>query len=276
MISIQKTAVGFVALALLAATPVLALEAGVSTGAGAAAGGVGVAAQADAKIELRITKAKERASQEIDRRIARLNELNTKVQAMTRVSATQKATVANTVSTEVASLTALKAKIQADTDLQTLKTNIQSITKSYRIFMLVIPQGRIEVAADKIMTVTGSLTTFAGKLKAKIDAAASAGKDVSTMTTSYNEMTASVADAKVQADAAVSLVANLKPDNGDKATMDANSQALRDAKAKIKAGLKAIDDARADARSIIKELKSLGLEANAKMNSEVQTAGNTQ
>ncbi len=261
---------------LLAATPVLALEAGVSTGAGAAAGGVGVAANADAKIELRITKAKERASQEIDRRVVKLNELNTKVQAMTRVSATQKATVAATVTTEVANLTALKAKIQADTDLQTLKTDIQSITKSYRIFMLVIPQGRIEVAADKIITVTGSLTTFASKLKARIDAAASAGKDVSAMTASYNEMNASIADAKVQADAAVSLVANLKPDNGDKTTMDANNQALKDAKAKIKAGLKAIDDARADARSIIKALKSLGLEANAGMNSEVNTAGGTQ
>ena len=68
---------------------------------------------------------------------------------MVKVSANEKTAIANEVQTEISNLTALNTKIQADTDLTTLKTDIQSITEDYRIFMLVIPQGRIEVAADK-------------------------------------------------------------------------------------------------------------------------------
>ena len=79
--------------------------------------------------------------------------------------------LASLVSSEIANLTALKSKIEAETDLSVLKGDVKSITNSYRIFALVIPQGRIEVAADKIADVASSLTTLSGKLQARIDTA---------------------------------------------------------------------------------------------------------
>ena len=98
-----------------------------------------VGTRAQAALAARITKGKDRADQEITRRITALNDLNTKVQAMARVSANEKTAISAAVASEVANLTTLKGKIDADTDVETLKTDIKSITASYRIFMLVIP-----------------------------------------------------------------------------------------------------------------------------------------
>ena len=132
---------------------------------------VGSTTSVSASVQTKITTAKSRADQEIARRINILTELNTNVQAMVKVSATEKTAIAAEVQTEITNLTNLKTKIDADTSITTLRTDIQSITKDYRIFMLVIPQGRIEVAADKIQTVVSDYTSFAAKLQARISAA---------------------------------------------------------------------------------------------------------
>lgn len=216
-----------------------------------------------AALEARMTKAKERADQEIDRRIEKLTELSAKVQEMKHISTSTKTSVATDVQEEIASLTALNTKIQGDTDLETLKTDIKSIATSYRIFMLIIPQGRIIVSADRIHAVAGKQTEFAGKLKTRIDEAGAAGKDVTALNASLSEMNAKIADAKAQADAAVALVASLSPDMGDKTKMEANNAALKEARAKIKAGMESIKAAHKAAQSIRSGLKALGTAASS-------------
>ncbi len=216
-----------------------------------------------AAIETRMMKAKERANQEIIRRIEKLTELNTKVQGMKRVSDATKASIASTVQIEIANLTALNAKIQAAADLETLKTDIKSIATSYRIFMLIIPQGRIIVSADRIHTVAYKQTEFAGKLKTRIDEVAAQGKDVATLNASLSEMNAKIADAHAQADAAVALVASLTPDMGDKTKMESNNAALKEARAKIKAGMESIKAAHKVAQSIRQALRELGAAASS-------------
>lgn len=259
-------------LALGLASPALAQDAGAAAGPTLKLDTARVRADEsqDARVQARIEKGKERATKEIDRRIQRLTDLSTRVQGMKRVSDTVKASTAASVQAEVASLTALKAKIAADTDIETLKADIQSITKSYRIFMLIIPQGRITVAADKIHTAAGTLTELGAKLQARIDAAASAGADVAPLTASLTDMKAQIAKASAQADAAVSAVASLTPDMGDKAKMDANNAALKDARAKLKAGHAALVASRASARSIVQGLKSLGASASASAEASAQ------
>ena len=202
-------------------------------------------------------RAKERGAQEIDRRIKMLNALNARVQSMVRVSASVKASIAARVQTEVSNLTVLKTKITGDPDFDLLRVDIKSVTDSYRIFMLVIPQGRITVAADKIRTVADSMTSFSAKLAARVATAKTDGKDTASAEASLSDMNAKIGDAKVQADAAVSLVVNLTPDNGDKTKMDANNQALRDARAKIKAAMEDLQAARKDAGSIMLTLRGM-------------------
>src|SRR5580700_11354242 len=106
---------------------------------------------------------------------------------MVKVSATEKTAIANEVQTEISNLTTLKATIDAETSITSLRTDIQSITKDYRIFMLVIPQGRIEVAADKIQTVTSTYAALSTKLQARI-AQAPSGTDTAQVNAWLSDM----------------------------------------------------------------------------------------
>ena len=62
--------------------------------------------------------------------------------------------------------------------------------------MLVIPQGRITVAADRIESVGSTLSTFSAKLSARIAAAQTAGKDVATTSSMLGDMNAKIADSR--------------------------------------------------------------------------------
>jgi hypothetical protein len=268
----KTTAIALGIITVLVALPAFALDVTATAGAtvNTSAGGVTVSAA----MQARITKGKDHADQEIDRRVGVLNDLNTRVQGMVKVSADVKASIANKVSTEVSNLTTLKAKIDADTDIATLKTDIQSITKDYRIFMLVIPQGRITVASDKINTVVDSMTTFEGKLATRISAAQTAGKDVTQLTAWDTDMKAKIADANVQATAAVSHVSSLTPDNGDKTIMASNNAAIKQSRADLKVAMQDLQAARKDAGSIMSGLK--GFSASATASSTTSTSGGTQ
>jgi hypothetical protein len=253
------------ALVAFTALPVFAQGVNVSAGAtvNTSGGGNTVQAGASAKLQARITKAQQRADQEIDRRNRALNTLNTRVQAMSKVSGPEKSAIATAVQNEISNLTSLKVKIDADTDINTVKTDIKSITAGYRIFMLVIPEGNIEVAGDKIHTVADVMITFSLKLQTRISAAQSAGKDVAALSASLADMNAKIADAKVQADAAVALVANLTPDSGDTTKMQANNQSLADARGKIKLAMSDLQAARQDVNTILKGLKSINASASS-------------
>ena len=281
--SLLAAGLGSLAFAL-SVLPALALPLGARIDAEASAR-AGARGQASTTIEARVEarqeakaermdnrseKAKERADKEIDRRITLLTKLDERVEGMKRVSAEGKASIDATVAAQVAFLTELRGTIAAETDMQALKEEMKSITQSYRIFMLVIPQGHIKVAADKIHTAADTLTALSVKLTARITAAQQAGKDVAALLSAHADMDAKIADAKVQADAAVALVANLSPDNGDKAKMDANKQALKDARAKIQAGLKALQAARADGKQIVNGIKAFHLDTSATTSVEVR------
>jgi len=266
--------------AVLAITsPALArvqIQLNTSAEVGVAAPGVGttsVNAKASASLDARISKAKDRADKELDRRTQMLTELSTKVAGMNHVSEAEKTAISSTVSAQISALADLKTKIAADTDLTTLKTDIQSIAQSYRIFLLVIPRARIDVAADKVNTATADLGVFADKLQARISAASG---DTSAMTAQLGDMNTKVADAKTQSDAAVSAVANLQPDNGDKSVQSANADALKSARAKIKVALDDLKTARKDAGDIVKALGGSKAEVKAGADASASSSATAQ
>jgi hypothetical protein len=233
--------------------------------------GATVSASGNVPAAERIATGRSRADQEITRRVTALTDLNTKIQAMVKVSASEKSSIANTMQSEISNLTTLKAKVDADTDLTSLKADIKSITASYRIFVLVIPQGRIEVAADKIQTTADSYTSFAVKLQTRISDAQTAGKDVAAVSASLSDMNAKIADSNVQAQAAISLVATLQPDQGVQATMQSNTAALKSARTKIQGALADLKAARQDAGSVVKALQGMDVSATATTTSSAGT-----
>lgn len=253
---------------LLASVGIAFAQVDVSAAAGASVNAGGASIKVDAALQARITKAKDRADQEIQRRTDMLNELNTRVQGMAHVSADEKTAISTLVTSQISALADLKTKIDGETDIAELKIDIQSIAQSYRIFMLVMPRARIDVAADKINTAATALTALSAKLLTRISGATGTS---TTATAALTDMNAKTADAKVQADAAVALVAALQPDNGDKTVQTANNAALKDARTKIQEALKAIRAAREDAHTIVKWLHEVGASANASASSSAVT-----
>jgi hypothetical protein len=257
MKNIILSALSFVLLSLFA-VPAYALSVTAAATANVSVGSTTVSASTQAKI----TTAISRADQEITRRVTLLTQLNTNVQAMVKVSATEKSAIATEVQTEISSLTSLKATIDAETSITSLRTDIQSITKDYRIFMLVIPQGRIEVAADKIETVVSDYSTLSTTLQARI-AAAPAGTDTTQVNAWLSDMNTQTASANAQAEAAVSLVANLQPDQGNATIQASNTAALKSAAADIKTALADLKTARTDAGDIVKAIESWKVSTSA-------------
>ncbi len=204
----------------------------------------------------RIVRAKERAGQEVDRRSENLRKLMSRVEGMARISTEDRANLSTSLQSQIDALTALKAKIDSD-DATTLKADIESITKSYRVYALVIPKAAVTAAADRVLTVAGQLELLSAKLAARITAAAATGADVSKLQSTLADYDAKVADAKVQATAAASAVAALSPDNGDQATLKANMAAMKDSRSKIQAAQKDVVAARKDAELIAKGLRQI-------------------
>lgn len=243
-----------------AAVPALAKTTGLGLGVG-----VSASATVNARANL-IANAQGRADQEITRRLDALNTLEARINAMTRLSSSTQSSLAATIQAQITALTTLKAKIAADASANStssLKTDIQSITKSYRIFALIMPQIAIDAAADRIEAVGGTMTTLAGKLQTRITDAQTAGTNVSSSVSALADMNAKIADANVQAQAAINEVSALKPDNGDQATMHANTAALQDARSKIVVAQHDLNTARQDAQTIIVALVQLNGGANA-------------
>lgn len=209
------------------------------------------------------TRAKDRGDTEIDRRVGALNELSTRIGNMQRISDAFKQSLNSAVGAELSTLSALKTKIEGDTDSATLKSDVQSITDSYRIFALVLPQVRIVAAADRIATIFTMMGTLGSKLQARIQAAEQAGADVTALNAALGDMSTKLNDAQTQAQAAISVSAPLQPDNGDKTVMASNTAALKEARTDISTAQKDLVAARKDVDTIVKGLRSANVSASS-------------
>lgn len=212
---------------------------------------------------------------EIEKRIKSLEDLSSRIAGMKRLSVDQITQIQASIQAEISILTSLEATIGSDTSTTTLKADVESITKANRVYLLVMPQAQISAAADRILAAAGQLENLSVKLSARIDAAATAGTDVSTLRTALSDMNAKVADAKVQANAAVSESANLKADNGDATIKASNSVALKDARTKLEAARADIQAAYKDAQTIVAGVRGKG-EVKASAHAQATTTENVQ
>lgn len=240
------------AAAILAfAAPALAVEATARTSTTA-----GVSATA--KLTTAETKAVEKATAQIDARVARLNEFTARISGMKLVTAEAKASISATVEKTIADLAALKAKIAADTTAAEIRADMQAVTATNRVYALVMPKLHILVAVERANMIADMMTAFNVKIQPRIDAAKAEGKDTTAIVAAQTDMAAKLADVKLQTTAAVGYVSNLQPDNGDKAILAANNTALAKARADLRVADSDLKAARKDIGEIVKALKSFG------------------
>lgn len=238
----------------------------VSAGASASAGGAGAQVAVSASLTARFKNITTRANEEITRRINALNAMSTRVNAMVKLSSAEKGSLSANIQTELNAMTALQAKVNADAaanSTSSLLTDVKSITSSYRIFILVIPQGAIEAASDRVLTTASIMTDLSGKLSARISTAQAAGNNTAAAASALSDLNERVSDANTQATAAASEVSGLTPDNGNATIEASNTATLKDAHTKILAAQKDLLTARTDAQTIIKALAGFKVSATA-------------
>jgi hypothetical protein len=208
-------------------------------------------ADSSAKLSALITK----SDTAIAKRITSLTTWSGKISMMKHLSADQTTSLNAAVQTNITSLNTLKAKIDADTDLATLKADAKSIPDSLRIYALILPQQHILSGADRINSIAATMMTLSGKLQTRISAAQTAGHDTSAITANLADLNAKVSDAQSQSAAAVTVVAGLVPDNGNTTVAASNKAALVAARANIKTATADLKAARTDAKTIAAALK---------------------
>ncbi len=214
-----------------------------------------------------------RSDTEISNRVNALNQLLSRVESMKNISSSDEASLSSSIQTEIANLTSLKGSIDADTSTSTIKTDFQSITESYRVYALVLPQSSIIAAADRALDLINDFNALSTKLQGYIATAQSNGTNVSSASSAMADITAKIADAGTQANAAISLVSGLQPDQGATSTLKANTAALKSAQADIKTATTDITAARKDVTTIVNIIKgSLSLSTD---NSTSSTTAST-
>lgn len=197
----------------------------------------------------RITLIKTKADIEIERRIASINDLVTKIQGLKRLNDSDKTNLINMANNMISDLNSLKAKIDGDSDVTTLIADRKSIFDQYRIYMLFMPQLRIYVAADRINDTATLMTQVSTKLQSRINGNAS----LQAILTDANSK---IADAQTQAQNAINIIKGLQPDGGNDGIASSNKQALLSAKNMIMAAVTDLQNARKDFATIISSLKS--------------------
>ena len=215
----------------------------------------------------RIAEAKERADREIDRRIEGLERLSDRIDDMRRLTGENKTSLLATLTAEIDKLTALRAQIAADTSTTTLRTGIESITKSYRIFALIMPKAAVMAAADRVLSAATQLEQFSTKLAERI-----AGNTDASLSTALTEANTKIADAKANVNAAVEKVRGLVPDNGDEALFQANKAAIREAHAMVKEAQQLLKEAHRIMADIAKKLRT----ANASVETNTEASAGTE
>lgn len=220
----------------------------------------GVASKAAARQDTIISRLKTRADNEITRRLDALTKLISRIGDMKKISTDQKTALTADVQGQIDAMNTLKTKIDADTDLATLRTDVQSIVKSYRIFALFIPKTYIMARADRLLEVIDLLTGIQEKLQTRIDALKTGGTDTTAMQKLITDMASKLGDAKTQITNALTAITPLTPDG-----FPANKTTLQSARAMLVTARRDIQTAHADEQQIRQALVKAGVKVNAKI-----------
>lgn len=212
--------------------------------------------------QAKVESLKTRGNQEIDRRVTLLNQLTSKIDGLKKLTADQKSQFSSEIKQNIDDLTALKTKINADTDLDTLKADVKLIVDSYRVYAIFMPKIHLLAGAAVATEIATNLTALADKLDVRIKSAAASGTDATIMNAELSDMrakiTSAISDIKSAEDAALSAVPSGYPEN--RSTLQASRTSLKSATTNLLA-------AKLDASKIIRALKPKKTNSNKNTNS---------
>jgi F0F1-type ATP synthase membrane subunit b/b' len=170
------------------------------------------------------------------------------------LTADQVSALQTQVQNEKNSLTTLKQKIDADTDVTTARADDRSIMMQYRVFAVFMPLLRHMVWVDLMTNALGKLSGLDDKIQTAISKAPASQQ--AQLTALFNDYKAKLTDAQTQLTNAANLFASMTPDAYNKNPSTFKVTTLASLHKDTTAALKDIKAARADLHQIAMLLKA--------------------
>lgn len=199
-----------------------------------------------------IESIRKRSESEVNRRTESLNGLVKKVTAATFLTTAQKTALVAELNAQINGLTSVKTEVQSDTDVASAKDDAQKIISDYHVYAFIVPKVQIILAADRQQVIESKLSDAASKLQTSIDAAKTAGKDVTALQAKLDDLQAKVAAAQSISSKVETDVLALQSTG----TVSTDRTALKGYRDQLKTARSNIGLAFNDAKAIVNGLKS--------------------
>jgi hypothetical protein len=132
---------------------------------------------------------------EIARRQATLAQLANVVKVAKGLTASDAAALRTSVSAAQSEMAGLKTQLDSETAAVALKVTITQIVSKARVYLLVVPQVRLTIAADDVLSLQPHLTALSTSLEGRIADARAAGRNVTRAQAALDAMNAALAKA---------------------------------------------------------------------------------
>lgn len=190
----------------------------------------------------------------IQQRLATLDQLTSRVNSAKHLTAGNRATLLADIQSDRTGLTSLEGEINGETTLLQLKVSCPKIVNDYRVYLLLVPQVHMVVAADAGNAAIDDFNKATSLLQKAINAASTHGVDpakVADAQARSADAQAKITDAKAKVDPVVAELVALTP-------ADINNGSAQSVLASAKAALAAARDdlklARADLAAAVQDL----------------------
>ncbi|MEY2468548.1 MAG: hypothetical protein QOF21_1246 [Actinomycetota bacterium] len=201
--------------------------------------------------ERSVDEVKARCLAQIDRRQTALSAAKKRLDNSRFLTDAHQAALDANIEATASGLSSLADTIQGDTEMEQLRADCRKIIDDYRVFVLVIPRGRLVRASDGAIAAATRLTGVADRLQSAIDKAKADGKDTSKAEADLAKMKTAIASAKSHASGVYDAVIGLTP-----ADYNANHDVLMPSRTNVRAAAAAIKEAVAAGRATREDLKA--------------------
>ncbi len=172
----------------------------------------------------------------IDARVASLNKISGNLPSL-KLSADQTNVLTALIKTNVDGLTILKAKIAADSTLETAKTDVKSIYDKYHVYAVLLPKLHLTISLYQIESSITSLSSASTRMQKAIDAKTDSSEE-SVLISALADFSKQYKDASADAESAKESIAKMI--QTDKASSISAATTARSHLTKARASLVAI------------------------------------
>jgi len=215
-------------------------------------------------------------------KISKVNKLKNRINKFKNLIDNDKNSIIATIDGLIFNLDGLKNLIDTATSSDMVKETRETINTNYRVYALVMPQLNIIASADQMTTMISIMNIIGTKLETRINSLATStditSANIASARKTLTDLKTQLVDAQTNIQLAISMVAPLIPDQGDKIVMEKNQKTLKDARSKIKLAKTSLVIAKKDAEAIVKLLgrdKKIEKKLSDKEMNSTSTTGTT-